>query len=424
MIEIKYILNNFQEVINKLQKRNLSNISEVLHNTVDIYNKEKTIKASLEANRAKLSNLSKSFYENSKNANSVEQDELSGQIQELKKLTKLYEAELKEHDETLKELLYSIPNTPHHNVPNGKSSKENVIIHQDNATCQLVTTGLPHWELGKKYKIIDFELGNKITGAGFPVYKGKGAKLQRALINFFLDEAVKQGYTEVQPPILVNKESAYATGQLPDKEGNMYKLKDENLYLIPTAEVPLTNLYRDVTLNSKELPIKHVGYTPSFRKEAGSWGKHVRGLNRLHQFDKVEIVTITKPDISYHILEEMRSYVENLLKKLELPFRVLSLCGGDLGFTSAFTYDLEVFSISQGMWLEVSSVSNFETYQSNRLNLKYIDENKNKKLLHTLNGSAIALPRLLAALLEKNQSQEGIHIPRALWDYTGFKIID
>jgi len=283
---------------------------------------------------------------------------------------------------------------------------------------------LPHWDLIEKYDIIDFKLGNKITGAGFPVYKGKGAKLQRALISFFLDEAEKAGYTEIQPPILINADSGRATGQLPDKEGQMYQLTDEDYYLIPTAEVPITNIYRDTIINSEDLPIKNAGYTTCFRREAGSWGAHVRGLNRLHQFDKVEIVEIHKPENSYHALDNMCDYIKGLLTKLELPFRMIRLCGGDLGFTSAMTYDMEVYSAAQKKWLEVSSVSNFETYQANRLKLRYKDENGKNVLLHTLNGSALALPRIVAAILENNQTHEGIKIPEELVRYTGFQMIN
>jgi seryl-tRNA synthetase len=424
MIDIRYIITNRQEVTNRLQKRNLSNIESFLNEAIDLYNKEKAVKTKLETNRNTLNTLTQSFFELTQQSSSEKSEALKTQIHELKEISKQVETELRSCSDKLKELLEKIPNLPNLNVPSGNSTEDNVIVYQDNLGCDLKVHGLPHWELCKKYDIVDFELGNKITGAGFPVYKGKAAKLQRALISFFLDEAEKQGYNEVQPPVLVNRESAYATGQIPDKEGNMYQLKDEELYLIPTAEVPITNIYRNVTVGTDLFPIKHAGYTPCFRRESGSWGKHVRGLNRLHQFDKVELVAITKPEESYNLLEEMRSHVEKLLKKLELPFRVLSLCGGDLSFTSAFTYDLEVFSIAQGMWLEVSSVSNFETYQANRLSLKYIDGNKNKRLLHTLNGSAIALPRVLAAILEKNQSNEGILIPSVLWKYTDFKIIN
>ncbi|HLW20107.1 MAG TPA: serine--tRNA ligase, partial [Cyclobacteriaceae bacterium] len=310
-------------------------------------------------------------------------------------------------------------------VPTGTSAEDNEVVLQHGAIPSLYEGNQPHWELIKKYDIIDFELGVKITGAGFPVYKGKGARLQRALINFFLDEAFKQGYNEVQPPVLVNEESGYATGQLPDKEGQMYHDASQNLYLIPTAEVPITNLYRDEIVNESDFPIKNVGFTPCFRKEAGSWGAHVRGLNRLHQFDKVEIVQITHPEKSYETLEEMSKYVQGLLQKLELPYRVLRLCGGDMGFTSAMTYDMEVFSAAQEKWLEVSSVSNFETYQSNRLKLRFREEGKKTTTLaHTLNGSALALPRIVASLLENNQTERGIKMPAVLVPYLGFEWID
>ncbi|MDF9800399.1 seryl-tRNA synthetase [Catalinimonas alkaloidigena] len=297
------------------------------------------------------------------------------------------------------------------------------LIEQWGEVPELAGSAKPHWELIEQYDIIDFELGNKITGAGFPVYKGKGAKLQRALVNFFLDEAEKAAYQEIQPPVVINEDSGYGTGQLPDKEGQMYQLVNEKLYLIPTAEVPITNLYRDVILKEEDLPVKHVGFTPCFRREAGSWGAHVRGLNRLHQFDKVEIVHIHRPEDSYQALEEMALYIRSLLEKLDLPYRVLNLCAGDLGFTSAQTYDMEVYSAAQKKWLEVSSVSNFETYQANRLKLRFKDSNKQTQLLHTLNGSALALPRIVAAILENNQTEKGIKIPKILVPYTGFELI-
>jgi seryl-tRNA synthetase len=331
--------------------------------------------------------------------------------------------------------LYKIPNVPHDKVPAGKTPEENITVHQHGEIPKLPVDALPHWELIKKYDIIDFDLGVKISGAGFPVYKGKGAKLQRALINFFLNEADKKGYTEIQPPIVVNEASAYGTGQLPDKEGQMYFVNEDGLYMIPTAEVPITNLYRDVMVNEENLPIKNAGYTPCFRREAGSWGAHVRGLNRLHQFDKVEIVQITKPEDSYAILEEMSLHVQGLLEKLELPYRKLLLCGGDMGFNSAMTYDMEVFSAAQQRWLEVSSVSNFETFQANRLKLRYKPKDSGfssgfssgfgskPQLLHTLNGSALALPRIVAAILENNQTADGIRIPKVLIPFTGFETI-
>jgi seryl-tRNA synthetase len=317
-----------------------------------------------------------------------------------------------------------LPNLPHSSVPEGRTAEDNEIVSLQGEIPTLPAEAQPHWELIKKYDIIDFDLGNKITGAGFPVYKNKGARLQRALVNFFLDEAIKAGYAEVQPPILVNEASAYATGQLPDKDGQMYHDKADNLYLIPTAEVPITNIYREEIIAREKLPIRNAGYTPCFRREAGSWGADVRGLNRLHQFDKVEIVQIREPENSYQALEEMRQHIEQLLQKLELPYRVLRLCGGDMSFTSALTYDLEVYSAAQKRWLEVSSASNFETYQANRLKLRYKGENGKTQLLHTLNGSALALPRIVAALLENNQTPEGIKLPAVLHPYCGFEVIN
>ena len=327
-------------------------------------------------------------------------------------------------EQELEQLLYTIPNVPSEKVPAGNSSEDNVLVFRHGSLPDLPPDAFPHWELIRQYDIIDFELGNKITGAGFPVYKGKGAKLQRALINFFLDQATTAGYREIQPPVLINADSGYGTGQLPDKEGQMYKLVDEDYYLIPTAEVPITNIYRNVIFKEDDLPVKNAGYTPCFRREAGSWGAHVRGLNRLHQFDKVEIVQVQVPENSYRALDEMCDHVKGLLTSLELPFRMVLLCGGDMGFTSALTYDMEVFSGAQKKWLEVSSISNFETYQAYRLKLRYKDKNNRNQYLHTLNGSALALPRIVAALLENNQGPEGIKIPEALVSYTGFDIIE
>ncbi|MDD4745947.1 MAG: serine--tRNA ligase, partial [Salinivirgaceae bacterium] len=343
----------------------------------------------------------------------------------LKEEIKLLGEKLKESEVALEKLLVQIPNIPHVSVPAGGGADDNEIIRSGGEIVKSIDGALPHWELTKKYDIIDFELGVKITGAGFPVYKGKGARLQRALINFFLDEAGKQGFMEVQPPIVVNEESGFGTGQLPDKEGQMYHMEVDNLYLIPTAEVPVTNIYRDVIVEEKELPIKNCAYTPCFRREAGSYGKDVRGLNRLHQFDKVEIVCIALPEKSYEILETMVKYVESLIQKLELPYRILRLCGGDLSFTSALTFDFEVWSSAQERWLEVSSVSNFESFQANRLKLRYRDlETKKTVLAHTLNGSALALPRIVAAMLENNQTPDGIKIPKVLVPYIGFDILD
>lgn len=343
---------------------------------------------------------------------------------QLKEKTRTLQAQMKAVDEELTQLLYNIPNSAHELVPDGKTAEDNKVVVQKGTIPELYTGAKPHWELIDTYDIIDFGLGNKISGAGFPVYKGKGAKLQRALIGFFLDQAEQAGFVEIQPPVVINADSGYGTGQLPDKEGQMYGIVDSDLYLIPTAEVPITNLYRDVIVKEEDLPIRNVGYTPCFRREAGSWGTHVRGLNRLHQFDKVEIVQITKPENSYKALDEMCTYVESLLEKLELPYRKLMLCGADLGFTSAMTYDMEVYSAAQGMWLEVSSVSNFESYQANRLKLRYKDSNKKTTLLHTLNGSALALPRIVAAILENNQTEEGIVVPEVLRKYTGFDMIN
>jgi seryl-tRNA synthetase len=327
-------------------------------------------------------------------------------------------------DNNLREEIIKLPNLPHESVPVGKGADDNVIVKEGGTMPSLKGTPLPHWDLIKKYDIIDFELGIKLTGAGFPVYKGKGAKLQRSLINFFLDEGEKAGYKEVLPPILVNEDSGFGTGQLPDKEGQMYHAAIDNFYLIPTAEVPVTNIYRDVILNAEDFPIKNIAYTPCFRREAGSWGAHVRGLNRLHQFDKVEIVRISHPDQSYKNLDEMVNHVEGLVSKLGLPYRILKLCGGDMSFTSALTYDFEVFSAAQKRWLEVSSVSNFESFQANRLKCRFKEKGaKHNTLAHTLNGSALALPRIVAAILENNQTEQGIRVPEVLIPYTGFNLI-
>jgi seryl-tRNA synthetase len=328
-------------------------------------------------------------------------------------------------DVDLRTEIIRLPNIPHESVPPGHGADDNVIVREGGIKPVMTDTAVPHWDLIKKYDIIDFELGIKLTGAGFPVYKGKGAKLQRALISFFLDEGEKAGYMEVMPPIMVNEDSGFGTGQLPDKEGQMYHATLDNFYLVPTAEVPVTNIYRDVILNAEMLPIKNVAYTPCFRREAGSWGAHVRGLNRLHQFDKVEIVRIAHPDHSYESLDEMVAHVEGLVSKLDLPYRILRLCGGDMSFTSALTYDFEVWSAAQKRWLEVSSVSNFESFQANRLKCRFKEKgDKQTRLVHTLNGSALALPRIVAALLENNQSESGIQIPKVLIPYTGFDVIN
>ena len=349
-----------------------------------------------------------------------EAETAKSRVAELKDTNKTLQAEMDQAAEDMQNLLYTIPNIPYDEVPEGVGAEDNVVEKMGGMETELPKDALPHWELTKKYDLIDFDLGVKITGAGFPVYKGKGAQLQRALINFFLDEARKSGYMEIMPPTVVNAASGYGTGQLPDKEGQMYHCEIDDLYLIPTAEVPVTNIYRDVILNESDFPIKMTAYTPCFRREAGSYGKDVRGLNRLHQFDKVEIVQIAHPDHSYEALDGMIAHVESIVKKLELPYRILRLCGGDMSFTSAITYDFEVYSAAQGRWLEVSSVSNFESFQANRLKLRYRDAHKKMQLAHTLNGSSLALPRIVAALLENNQTPEGIRLPEVLVPYTRF----
>ena len=353
-----------------------------------------------------------------------EAEEAKAKVAELKESNKAIDEELKNAEDEITSILLNIPNMPCNMVPEGKTAEDNIVEKEGGPMPELAEDALPHWDLAKKYNIIDFDLGVKITGAGFPVYIGKGARLQRALIQFFLDEAGKSGYVEVQPPYVVNEASGYGTGQLPDKEGQMYHCGLDNLYLIPTAEVPVTNIYRDVIFDQKDLPKKNCAYSACFRREAGSYGKDVRGLNRLHQFDKVEIVRIEKPEDSYAALEEMKDHVQGLLEKLELPWHILRLCGGDMSFTSAITFDFEVWSGAQKRWLEVSSVSNFESYQANRLKCRYRGDDKKTVLCHTLNGSALALPRIMAALLENNQTPEGIRVPKVLQKYTGFDIID
>lgn len=353
-----------------------------------------------------------------------EAEEAKAKVAELKESNKAIDEELKNAEDEITSILLNIPNMPCDMVPEGKTAEDNVVEKEGGPMPELAEDALPHWDLAKKYNIIDFDLGVKITGAGFPVYIGKGARLQRALIQFFLDEAGQSGYVEVQPPYVVNEASGYGTGQLPDKEGQMYHCGLDNLYLIPTAEVPVTNIYRDVIFDQKDLPKKNCAYSACFRREAGSYGKDVRGLNRLHQFDKVEIVRIEKPEDSYAALEEMKDHVQGLLEKLELPWHILRLCGGDMSFTSAITFDFEVWSGAQKRWLEVSSVSNFESYQANRLKCRYRGDDKKTVLCHTLNGSALALPRIMAALLENNQTPEGIRVPKVLQKYTGFDIID
>ena len=421
MLQVDFIKENFSKVIDSLKKRN-KDYSSDLKKIIDFNENRKKQQTKLDALLSEVNNLSKQIGELFKNGKVEEANKLKKNVEIIKPEVKLLQDLLNSNNADLQELLCSIPNIPNELVKKGTSEKDNEIIFE--STFKISDEKLKeHWDICEKYNIVDFELGNKVTGSGFPVYKGKGATLQRVLINYFLDKNTSLGYTEVQPPILVNEDSAFATGQLPDKEGQMYHINNDNLYLIPTAEVPITNFYRNCIIDSSELPIKLTGYTPCFRREAGSYGKDVRGLNRLHQFDKVEIVRIEKPDNSYKVLDEMVEHVKNILEELELPFRILRLCGGDLGFTSALTYDFEVYSKAQKKWLEVSSVSNFETYQSNRLKLRVRINEKEKKLAHTLNGSALALPRIVAAILENNQSKEGIKIPKILHNYTGFKFI-
>lgn len=423
MLIVSDIRENKAEFIAGLEKRGIANASEILQEVLVLDEKRKSTQTRLDEILAESNKISKSIGLLMKEGNQDEANEAKNKTSELKAQSKELGQVLDETKTSLDEKLYQIPNIPNDEVPAGNSEDDNEVMFTVDQLPEVGDDALPHWELIKKYDIIDFDLGIKITGAGFPVYKGKGAKLQRALVNFFLDEAEKAGYNEVQPPVVVNEASGRGTGQLPDKEGQMYHISDSDLYLIPTAEVPITNLYRDVILDEKDLPIKNVGFTPCFRREAGSWGAHVRGLNRLHQFDKVEIVQIQHPDKSFDTLKDMVSHVESLLKKLELPYRILKLCAGDLGFTSNITYDFEVYSAAQNRWLEVSSVSNFKAYQTNRLKLRYRDENNGKHLLHSLNGSALALPRIIAAILENGQTSSGINLPAVLHPYTRFETI-
>ena len=421
MLQVDFIKDNFSKVIDSLKKRNKDYSSE-LKKIIDFNESRKKQQTNLDTLLSKANTLSKQIGELFKNGKVDEANELKKEVEKIKPEIKLLQELLNSNNKDLQELLCSIPNVPNELVKKGSDENDNEIIFESTFKVNDEKL-LEHWELCEKFDIVDFELGNKVTGSGFPVYKGKGATLQRALINYFLDKNTSSGYTEVQPPVLVNEESAFATGQLPDKEGQMYHINNDDLYLIPTAEVPITNFYRNSIINSSDLPIKLTGYTPCFRREAGSYGKDVRGLNRLHQFDKVEIVRIEKPENSYKVLDEMVAHVKNILEELELPFRIVRLCGGDLGFTSALTYDFEVYSKAQKKWLEVSSVSNFETYQSNRLKLRIRINEKEKELAHTLNGSALALPRIVAAIIENNSSTEGIKIPKILQEYTGFKFI-
>lgn len=426
MLELEIIRSEKSRITNGLRKRNWTAAQlKVVEQIISLDDRRKAGQKELDDTRAEMNRLAKSIGQLMGQGQKEAAEAQKKAVAALKDKEKSLDDSLAGIRNDLEQLLYTVPNCPHKSVPKGKTPEDNKVFKAwDQAFPTLPPDAVPHWDLAKKYNLFDFELGVKLTGAGFPVYRGKGARLQRALIQFFLDEAVKAGYEEILPPHLVNEDSARGTGQLPDKEGQMYHCTVDNLYLIPTAEVPVTNIVRGEIIAEKDLPIKMTAYTPCFRREAGAWGAHVRGLNRVHQFDKVEIVRVEHPDRSYKALMEMVAHVAKLMKKLELPYRILLLCGGDMGFASAKTFDFEVWSAAQQRWLEVSSVSNFETFQSNRLKLRYRDANGKIELAHTLNGSALALARIVAALLENNQSADGIHIPKALWKYTGFKKID
>ncbi|MDY4790729.1 MAG: serine--tRNA ligase [Bacteroidales bacterium] len=424
MLEINKIRLNKENVIELLGVKNFKDADQKINTLIDLDEKKRQVQKQLEDIKADLNVKAKEIGKFMMQGEKDLAEKTKEEVAALKENSKDLEKELSEKEREIEELLLSIPNLPHSSVPKGKTAEDNIVELIEGEIPKLWEGATPHWDLCAKYDIVDFELGNKITGSGFPVYKGKGAKLQRALINFFLDEATKNGFDEVQPPLMVNEASAMATGQLPDKEGQMYAIPLDGFYMIPTAEVPLTNIYRDTILQEKDFPIMKCGYSQCFRREAGSYGKDVRGLNRLHQFDKVEIVCIAHPDKSYEQLEKMKQHVMGILSKLELPYRILRLCGGDMSFTSALTFDFETYSAAQERWLEVSSVSNFETFQSNRLKLRFKNQEGKTQLAHTLNGSALALPRIVASLLENNQTPQGIRIPKALVPYTGFEIID
>ena len=422
MLDLSVVRTQKEQVIAALEKRGID-ANSLVDNALVADEKRRGLQSTLDQKLALANSLAKEIGELYKNGNPQQANHKKEESVALKAETKALQTQLAEAETALHELLCSIPNIPNPLVPDGQSEDDNEEVFRAGEVPTLNEKALPHWELAAKYELINFELGNKITGAGFPVYTGKGAKLQRALISFFLDQNTAAGYEEVQVPHLVNEQSGFGTGQLPDKEGQMYHVGADNLYLIPTAEVPITNLFRDEIVNANDLPITRTGYTPCFRREAGSYGSHVRGLNRLHQFDKVEIVRLEHPDKAYEALDQMVEHVKGILEQLELPYRILRLCGGDLGFTSALTYDFEIYSTAQERWLEVSSVSNFESYQSTRLKLRFKDSDGNRKWVHTLNGSALALPRIMAGLLENHQSEDGIRIPDALVSYTGFDMI-
>ena len=423
MLQIPYLRENKDLIVERYAKRNLD-AAETINQIIALDDQRKSTQQSMDQDLAEGNTLAKQIGDLFKNGKAAEANELKEKTKILKEKSSAEKVKLQEIEEAQLNLLYLLPNVPNEIVPNGNSDADNKIVAEHGEEVKFKFEALPHWELAKKHNLIDFELGVKISGAGFPVYMGKGAKLQRALINFFLDEAEAAGYSEVIPPHLVNEASGYGTGQLPDKEGQMYHVREDDLYLIPTAEVPITNIYRDVILKESDFPIKNCGYTPCFRREAGSYGKDVRGLNRLHQFDKVEIVQVQHPSKSYEALDGMVKHVASVLEKLGLQYRIALLCGGDLGFTSAITYDFEVYSAAQNRWLEVSSVSNFETFQANRLKLRFKNEEGKTELAHTLNGSALALPRIMAALLENFQVENGIKIPEVLVPYTKFDKID
>ena len=421
MLKPSYIIANKDEVIKSLKKRNFN--SEVLiEELILLDNERKIIQTEYESKLSQSNSISKNIGKLFKEGKKEETVVLKEKSLKIKNETKSLSEKLNMIKIQINNILFQIPNVPNQNVPNGNTQDDNIVIYESKTKIN-PKAKIPHWELAEKYDIIDFELGNKITGSGFPVYKGKGAKLQRALISFFLDCNISSGYEEVQVPHLVNEKSAFGTGQLPDKEGQMYSIPTDNLFLIPTAEVPITNIFRDQIIDEASLPILKTGYTPCFRREAGSYGSHVRGLNRLHQFDKVEIVRVDHPEKSYESLELMKDQIKSVIEKLELPFRIVTLCGGDLGFTSALTYDFEIYSPAQDKWLEVSSVSNFETFQSNRLKIRYRSTDGKTGLAHTLNGSSLALPRVLATIIENFQTDQGIKIPKVLQSYTGFPLI-
>jgi seryl-tRNA synthetase len=424
MLTINLIREKKDFIIERLKIKNF-NSAEILNKIISLDASRREIQTKTDLMQAEMNRISKEIGALMKDGKKKEAEEAKEKTYKLKDDIKILSEKIAPIDIELKNEIVKLPNLPHESVAPGHGADDNVKVKEGGKMPVLPESALPHWDLIKKYDIIDFDLGIKLTGAGFPVYKGKGAKLERSLINFFLDEGAKAGYLEIMPPIMVNEDSGFGTGQLPDKEGQMYHADIDNFYLIPTAEVPVTNIYRDVILNAEDLPVKNMAYTPCFRREAGSWGAHVRGLNRLHQFDKVEIVRIAHPDHSYDSLEEMVSHVEGLISKLGLPYRILRLCGGDMSFTSALTYDFEVWSGAQKRWLEVSSTSNFESFQSNRLKCRFKEKGeKQTRLAHTLNGSALALPRIVAAILENNQSEAGIKIPDVLVPYTGFDMIN